>query len=169
MSVRADAGARGSRWIPWAFVGFFLAVAAVQGVMIWLAVASFSGLATDSPYERGLDYNETLAAKAAETALGWQAEARFVEGAAAAGAGRAGRLELELLDRAGEPIAGAKVAARLRRPVGPEATVEFALGPDGPGRYAAAAELPLAGQWDVDLDVASPAGEAHFTQRIFVP
>jgi nitrogen fixation protein FixH len=167
MSMRADAGARGSRWIPWAFVGFFAAVAAVQAVMIWLAVESFSGLATDSPYERGLDYNQTLAAKAAEAALGWQAETRFVEGEGVAV--RAGRLELVLRDRDGEPIAGATVAARLRRPVGPETTVELALGADGPGLYAAAAVLPLAGQWDVDLDVAAPAGEAHFTQRIFVP
>lgn len=167
MTVQSRAP-RASRWIPWAFVGFFAAVAAIQGVMIWLAVASFSGLATDSPYERGLDYNETLAAKAEEAALGWQVEARFLVDASA-GSTRAGRLELALLGRDGRPIESAAVAARLRRPVGSEATIELRLDATEPGRYTGAAELPLAGQWDLDLDIEGPGGKAHYTQRIFVP
>lgn len=168
MSIDANRVPRRSRWIPWAFVGFFAAVAAVQAVMIWLAVASFSGLATDSPYERGLDYNETLAANAAETALGWRIETRFVEGATAA-TGRAGKLELALADRDGRPITGAVVAVRFRRPVGAEVTLELTLSSAAPGLYRGPAELPLAGQWDVDLDIEAPAGAAHVTQRIFVP
>jgi len=159
---------RRSRWIPWAFVGFFAAIAAVQAVMVYFALESFSGLATDSPYERGLEYNKTLAAKAAEAALGWQIETRFVEGGSAA-SGRAGRLELELRDRDGKPITGAEIAAKLRRPLGSETVIELALSSDAPGLYNAAADLPLAGQWDVDLDIDAPAGEAHFTHRIFVP
>ena len=168
MSPDATRIARRSRWIPWAFIGFFAGVAAVQAVMIYFALESFSGLATDSPYERGLEYNKTLAAKAAETALGWQVETRFVEGANPP-AGRAGKLELELRDRDGRPITGASIAATLRRPLGAAVTLELALQSAAPGLYRAPAELPLAGQWDVDLDIDAPAGEAHFTHRLFVP
>jgi nitrogen fixation protein FixH len=168
MSMKDPGNARRSRWIPWGFVGFFAVVAAVQAVLVYFAIESFSGLATDSPYERGLEYNKTLAVKAAETALGWQVETRFVEGASPA-TGRAGKLELELRDRDGKPITGAAIAATLRRPLGAEVTLELALRSAAPGLYRAAAELPLAGQWDVDLDIDAPAGEAHFTHRIFVP
>ena len=46
-------------------------------------------------------------------------------------------------------------------------TLELALQSAAPGLYRAPAELPLAGQWDRSRHRA-PAGEAHFTHRIFV-
>ena len=36
-----------SRYIPWLFVAGFAIVIAVNGVMVWFAVGSFSGLYTD--------------------------------------------------------------------------------------------------------------------------
>ena len=55
------AGARG-RWIPWLFVGFLVVVAAVNGVMIWYALSSWTGLAANQAYDNGLTYNQNLAA-----------------------------------------------------------------------------------------------------------
>jgi nitrogen fixation protein FixH len=155
---------RRSRWIPWAFVAFFVVVAAVQGVLVWFALESFSGLTTENAYQRGIAYNRTLAAKAAEMDLGWAVTLAWRPDPALPAKGR---LEVEVLDRLGQPLQGAEVKARLRRPVGPESTVEAALEPDAPGRYAAQLTLPLRGQWDVDLDLATAAGTDHLTDRIF--
>ena len=64
-------------WIPMIFVGGFLVIAAVNGVMIWLAVDTFTGIATERHYEKGLAYNQALAAAEVQAALGWTAETAF--------------------------------------------------------------------------------------------
>jgi len=46
------------------FVGFFLVVGAVDGLMIYKALGTFSGEVTPHPYERGLAYNKEIAAGA---------------------------------------------------------------------------------------------------------
>jgi nitrogen fixation protein FixH len=159
-------GQRRSRWIPWAFVGFFVVLAAIQGVMIWFAIESFSGLTAADAYQRGITYNQTIAVKEAEQALGWQASLTWQSDRSAAGKGR---LELRLQDRLGQPLQGAEVKARLRRPVGPENAIMVALSANGPGLYGADLSLPLRGQWDVDLDMATASGNDHVTDRIFAP
>src|SRR5690606_15078373 len=58
-------------WYPWLFVAALGLVVAVNGVLISYAVGSFSGLDTAQPYERGLDYNATLAAARAQEEMGW--------------------------------------------------------------------------------------------------
>jgi nitrogen fixation protein FixH len=64
MSAVMSADRPRGRWIPWLFVGGFLLVCAVNGVMIWVALSSWTGLAANQPYDRGLAYNRNLAAAA---------------------------------------------------------------------------------------------------------
>ena len=45
---------------------------AVNGAMIWIALSSWTGLATNQPYDKGLTYNRNLEAAARQAALGWQ-------------------------------------------------------------------------------------------------
>ncbi|HWA42196.1 MAG TPA: FixH family protein [Hypericibacter adhaerens] len=157
---------RRSRWIPWAFVAFFVALVVIQGVMAWIAVESFGGLTAEDAYQRGITYNRTLAAKDAETALGWQVAVGWTADKSAPGKGR---LELRVMDGLGQPLQGAQVAARLRRPVGPENTLQATLVAGDPGVYSADLTLPLKGQWDVDLDIATAHSTDHLTDRIFAP
>jgi nitrogen fixation protein FixH len=134
--------------------------------MIWFAIESFSGLTAEDAYQRGITYNQTIAVKEAEQALGWQASLTWQADRSAAGKGR---LELQLEDRLGQPLQGAEVKARLRRPVGPENAMLVALPANGPGLYGADLSLPLRGQWDVDLDMTTASGNDHMTDRIFAP
>jgi len=159
-------GERRSRWIPWTFVWFFVVLAAIQGVMIWFAIESFSGLTAEDAYQRGIAYNRTIAAKEAETALGWQVTLTWQADRSAAGKGR---LELQLEDRLGQPLQGAEIKARLRRPLGPATVTDTPLAAAGPGLYGADLSLPLRGQWDVDLDITTASGNDHVTDRIFAP
>ena len=56
--------ARGS-WIPWAFVLFFVVITAVNGVMIWYALESWTGLSSGEAYDDGLRYNQIWRPRAA--------------------------------------------------------------------------------------------------------
>lgn len=161
-----DEGARRGRWIPWIFVASFVVLTIIQGVMIWFAIESFSGLTAEDAYERGITYNRTIEAKDAEVALGWQVTLEWQVDKSAPGKGR---LALQVLDRLGQPLQGAEVTATLRRPVGPETATPVILTPGAPGSYGASLQLPLRGQWDVDLDIATAHSTDHLTDRIFAP
>ena len=72
MSAAMPAPLSRGRWIPWLFVGLFLLVFAVNGVMIWYALSSWTGLAANEAYDQGLTYNRNLAAAARQAQLGWR-------------------------------------------------------------------------------------------------
>jgi nitrogen fixation protein FixH len=152
-----------SRWIPFAFIGFFGVVLAANAAMIWLAFASWTGLETESAYQKGLAYNDRLAAARAQAALGWQVDIAFAERAP-------GGLEiaLDLADRYGNSLERALVNATLLRPTheGHDRTVvlERTLG----GRYEALVELPLAGQWDLHLRIEAAGEVWRGTRRVFL-
>ena len=118
--------ARG-RYIPWLFVAGFAIVFAVNATMIGLAVGSFSGLYTPKPRDRGLHYNEIIAAQQARDALGWRVEPTWQPGT--------DNIEIAVFDRAGQPLAGAQVAVALVRPAEKGAVVGVC---DGSRRYRAA-------------------------------
>ncbi|GIK98133.1 MAG: membrane protein [Alphaproteobacteria bacterium] len=170
---RADHDPRRGRWYPWLFVAAFAVVIAVNGVMVTLAVDSFAGLDTEHPYERGLAYNETLAAERAQDALGWTVAFDAVPAGAAEGGARTVEVTGAFQDRAGAPLTGLSVRALLRRPAAAGHDREVALAPQGPGRYSATAELPFPGQWELRI-VASgehdgSAQSWQSTRRILLP
>ena len=70
---------------------------AVNGVFTYFALESFGGLETEQAYLKGLDYNRTLEAAAAQRERGWQVELEQEPGSAGAGQDRLG--DLALLDR----------------------------------------------------------------------
>jgi nitrogen fixation protein FixH len=152
--------ARG-RWIPWAFVAFFGIVAAVNGVMIWLAAQSYPGLVTERPYDHGIAYNRNLEAAAAQELLGWRTtlEARIVGGFEA-------ELDVALVDRDGLPLDGAVVVARLGRPAEASRDFDLELASAGPGRYGATFRLPVIGAWDVHLVVTRGADRLVVDRRV---
>ena len=155
--------AQGGWWIPWTFVGFFLIVFAVNGVLVWAALSSWTGLETTNPYERGLAYNRALEAAREQAALGWRADFHFEQSGQ-----RHGTLELRLQDREGVRLQGAKVDAELVRPTEEGHDFALDLSESEPGRYRAEVELPLAGQWEVRL-AAQTRGEVYrLSPRIYL-
>ncbi len=133
-------------------LAFFGVVFAANGVFIYLASASWTGLSTEDAYRKGIAYNQTIERAAAQQALGWQT-AVSLEPAG----GTTRRLTVSLHDRAGRPIDGRTVTAALRRPISAGGDIEADLKGIGSGRYAA--DLPAAydGAWDVRIEVARGA------------
>ena len=148
-------------WVPWLFVAGFALVILVNGIMIYFAMASFTGLQTEGHYQRGLDYNDVLAAKAAEEKLGWSVEVDLTETG-----GSFVRVSVTAADRAGNPLNDAGVKVRLVRPVQAGHDMDVTLAAAGNGRYSADVELPLRGQWDILAQISHPSGNFSTAKRI---
>jgi nitrogen fixation protein FixH len=145
------------------FVGGFLVVIGVNATLIFFAQDTFSGLETASPYERGLDYNKTLAAEAAQDRLGWQSQTQISgesEGMHS--------LQVHLTDRDGRPLDGLTLVAYLVRPSNEGLDTAVVPWPLGDGRYGTSFVLPATGQWELRL-VAHGDGVAwQHSERLFV-
>src|SRR5262245_48167198 len=156
MTMAAPRPLTGRRFLA-ILLGAFLAVIAVNGLMIWYAESSWTGLVSDSAYEQGLGFDRMLAQSRTEAALGWQGRIAYDA--------TAGRLTVTLGDRAGRPLAGLALSAQWLRPTqeGMDRTVD--LVERGPGRYEAAIRPPLPGQWDVRVTVRDRGQERFHAQK----
>ena len=148
-------------WVPWLIVAGFVLVTLVNGILVYFAVSSFTGLQTEGHYQRGLDYNEVLADERTQDALGWTVGIDFQ----ATGGGRT-RLSVRAADKAGEPLNDAGVTVRLVRPVQAGHDMDVTLAAADDGLYAADVELPLRGQWDILARIRHPSGNYSTAKRI---
>lgn len=139
-------------------VAAFLVVIAVNVAFVVLALGTWSGLSVEQPYERGIKYNQTIEIDHAALALGWSADAVYD--------GRV--ISLDLRDKAGAPIDGAAVLARIERPAVEGHDIEVPLAAIGAGRYAAPASVPMAGQWYLVVTVDRGADHWRSRSRVWV-
>lgn len=151
-------------WYPYIFVGGFMVVLLVNGVMAWFATSTFSGISTERPYEKGLAYNKTLAEARRQEDLHWNVDLQ-VEPAANHGA----HVAVSYRDAAGKPVDGMQVKARFVRPTAKGHDRDVPLAAVGPGAYATLQELPMAGIWDLELVASGSDLPYTLNRRIIVP
>lgn len=154
---------RRALWVPGLFVLGFLIVIAVNGILIFEAVRSFSGLETDSAYEKGLHYNQALAAAADNARTGWYAEPTIT-------AGKTAERQLQILvtDRMGAPVKSLQVQAVLVRPTNAGMDTSLKLTDLGEGRYGAAFTPKGLGNWELRISARSGDTAWQQVQRIFL-
>jgi nitrogen fixation protein FixH len=159
-SIDRRNGERSGAIVPWLFVGGMLLVILVNGALVYFAISSFSGLATNDAYDKGLAFNDTVAAVDAQLARGWQmALSTRVSG---------GRLDLavEFRDRAGTPLDGMAVEGYLVRPTSAGHDRAVRLAGLGGGRYEASADLPLPGEWLLTVSARRGEDTWQSTRRV---
>jgi len=150
-------------WVPMMFMAGFLVVIGVNATLIFLAQGTFSGLDTASPYERGLDYNRTLAADAAQARLGWHYDASIT-----GENGTARVLRIHLSDRDGRPLNGLTLEAFLVRPSNQGLDLAIVPRPAGDGSYASTFALPAPGQWELRVVARGDDVAWQHSERLFV-
>jgi nitrogen fixation protein FixH len=126
-------------------VGFFVTIMAVNFLMAYYAIHTFSGMQTEKPYESGLAYNRAIAEAKALTALGWKADIhsdRSADGTVS--------LDVSMADTSGIPLADLAVHARLRSPIDSKRDHEVAFSNEGNGLYRGSTGAE-AGQWDLEV------------------
>ena len=134
-------------------VAGFAIVFAVNGMMAYLAVSTFSGLDGEDSYRRGIDYNATIAEAQRQTSLGWSAQLDALPE-------RKG-MELVLTDRTGAPVAGLTVSGVLGRASTNRFDRAVTLLATAPGHYQAAFPAALdPGAWVATLTAVSAAAGA---------
>jgi nitrogen fixation protein FixH len=135
------------------FVGFFMTVFIVDGVMAFKAVRTFSGEVTPHPYERGVAYNKEIAEGRAQAARDWKVDAHVTRTGP-----REAAIEVVARDAAGAPVAGVEVTALFAAPATLSQDVRATLVETAPGRYSGKAALPP-GQRDLVLTAAREGRE----------
>jgi len=151
------------RWIPWYFVAFFVGLALISSVFVYLAVTTHTGVVTQQAYEKGLNYNATIAASEKGQALGWQGAAKFTPVSSAT----AGMVSLTVATE-NEALVGATVTASVSRPTQDGYDFTLTLQEQEKGTYRADVIFPLAGQWDMRFFVKRGVSEHQLSERFIV-
>jgi nitrogen fixation protein FixH len=167
-----------ARWsdklIPWYFVLFFLVLAIVDGFLVYLATSTQTGIVTENAYEKGLNYNQTLAEGEKEKELGWSTSLAFLPSET----GHEGQIIYQVKGEKEIFLKGAEVSATLYRPV--QAGYDFAAtltekqssshkGGALSSTYSAQVKFPLPGVWLVKVKTVWKGHTHHSFQRIRVP
>ena len=138
-------------------IGFFGVVFAVNGVMIYEALSTMSGLDTDSAYQAGRMYEHEVAMAKAQDERRWQVDAKVTPTPDGA------RLDIVARDADGRPLGGMDASAVLQRPTDRRLDRDVTLVGDGAGGFHGAAAV-TAGQWDLVIEL-SRQGEQMFRSR----
>lgn len=144
-------------------LGFFAIIIAVNGAFIAAAIGSFPGEDVRRSYLQGLRYNDTLAERRAQAALGWRATAAF--GAEPGSAS----VEVNLRDGAGVPIEGARIEGALERPTAATFDHQLHFTPAGAGRYVARIDALEAGRWRLRARAERSDGARDFEAELTWP
>ena len=143
--------------------GFFGVMLLANAIFVYFAVATFSGGDTSKPYQKGLNYNQTLEADAFQAARGWQSEVAYDD--------RAGVLTLSVRDRAGAPVGGLHIGVKLGRPATDIDDRRVVLKEASAGLYAATVDL-APGLWVISVASREAgedrAGAYRLKRRLFV-
>jgi nitrogen fixation protein FixH len=135
-------------------VAFFGAVIAVDVSFTVLAVRTFPGEVSVTPYEDGLLYNRKLAQLAAQEKLGWRASA----------VAQAGAVVVRVRDRTGAAVRGLSLQGRLERPATEAGRKALGFVEAAPGTYVAKPG-PLAGTWDLTAEASDRRGRRLEAER----
>jgi nitrogen fixation protein FixH len=134
--------------------GFFAVVVAVDMGFVVMAVKTFPGEVSATPYEDGLAYDKSFEQLHAQERLGWRATAAAEPGAVA----------LEMRDRTGKPLTGLVVTGELERPATEAGRVILAFHETRPGRYVAHPGDRV-GAWDLTAKATDRKGERFTADR----
>jgi len=152
------AGKPGFRITGWHVLGgviaFFAVVIAVDVVFTVLALRTFPGQVSVTPYEDGLLYNKRIAQVEAQAALGWRASAKAEPGV----------VVLSLQDAQGQPLRGLAVTGKLERPATEAGRRTPRFVETVPGRYEGATGA-IDGAWDLTAEAVDAQGRRFVAER----
>lgn len=130
-------------------LGFFGVIFAVNGVFLYHAITSFPGEDVKKSYVQGLNYNTTLATRAAQAELGWTAEAGM----------QGDDLVFRLDDADGQPLSNFSVVGEIRRRATQGADQSIVFQAAGAGEYTVDGVDLEAGQWSLRISVFDAGAE----------
>lgn len=141
-------------------LAFFGIIFTVNAVFLVSALRTHTGIVSQQPYRKGLDYNNRISAYARQKALGWS-HAVEIDMARK-------QVRLTLVDRHGRPVSGLLVNGFIGRPATEQydravSLVETAK----PGTYSADVEDLSPGNWLVQIEASEQrTGSSEIVYRL---
>ena len=123
-------------------LGFFLTTISVNAFFIWRAVDTFPGEVAPKAYLQGLHYNDVLAEKEAQEALGWKVVSSYEYGQ-----NKDLQVVLTFTGPNGEALSGLGVEGELGRAAISEFDQKIAFKAVGQGKYEANVSGLEPGAW----------------------
>ncbi|ANP46785.1 FixH family protein [Candidatus Viadribacter manganicus] len=144
-------------------LAFFATIIGVNVTFAVLAVQSFPGEDVRRSYLQGLNYNETLAERREQAALGWRATTELRsdnQGAA---------LVVVVSGRDAEAISGATITGELEWPTNSQLDRALTFESQGGGRYIARLDTLTAGRWRLRARAERGADALDFESELTWP
>jgi len=158
----SDTATGGQSEAKWKFTGwhmlglmgvFFAKVFIANGIFLYFAITTFSGIETSDAYRKGLDYNARLAEARKIDAQNWTMKMRVENGT----------LLVSIRDGEGRPLSGLSLTGRAGRPATAKFDTSFGLKETESGLYEADQALPGVGRWVVAVEQNSVSGSETAT------
>ncbi len=145
-------------------LGFFGIIISVNVWFVMASVRTFSGEDEQKPYLQGVEYNQTLARRAVQHSLNWQASV-----ISSRVHGNIVRVMIQLRRPDGSPVSGLSLSGELRHPSDEGRDTPATLKEVAPGAYQATVGGITPGAWD--LVAETRAGQTPFetTRRLWLP
>lgn len=136
---------------------FFGTIIAVNLLLSWFAVESWSGLVAKNGYVASIDFKDKREANDLQKKLGWTTSLTY----------SATKLAVEVRDKTGAVIKDLKIVANVRRPTTEKQDIPLAFRFANDGKYHANAKL-APGQWLLDLRASGDTSERYRKTYRFV-
>lgn len=144
------------RFVLWCLIAFFGTIAAVNALMMTLAIRTFPGIDARNGYDVSQAYNKEIATARQQAERGWVSDIVMtrVDGKAL--------VRLTLKAPTGEPIRGLSVEARIKHPSARQQDHVVSLTEAAPGVYEAHEGNVANGSWGLAIEAKS-GGERIYT------
>ena len=151
------------RVVLFSMLAFFGVIFAVNGTFMYLAIDSWPGLVSKTPYEDGVNYNQTLTNASQQKALGWQS----VVTSKKMNDGR-DHVVIKMLDADNQAIAGLKMTVIFKRPVQNIDDINSEFNEVFAGQYETDILLPVDGRWTVVVEASNDTTSYRLDHEIMV-
>jgi nitrogen fixation protein FixH len=147
--------------IPYFFFAFFAVVFVVNIFYIYISNKSWRGVVIDKSYQRGVEYNQTIALAKKQQEMGWRVDVKFDN----LGKNN-GILRVRVFDKNSREIKDANIRVSLKRPTQEGFDFEVPLLSDKK-IYSATISFPLKGQWDFNFEITR-ADEVFYEVKRYI-
>ncbi len=156
------------RW-PAYLVGLLVMSITAQGILVYVATRRDAPQPMSQYYQQSLHWDADEAVKAASAALKWQVQLEVPQDSAFDLAERR-PVDLTVHDRDGAPVTGLVGRLFAIRPAETRmnSASDLVALPHAPGHYRTLARLPVAGLWELHLDVHLGNTPFVYTARVNV-
>lgn len=139
------------------FLGFFGTILAVNGIFIYTAIHTNTGVVTENAYEKGLAYNKVLDAAKEQPQL---KDKMVYQGDV---------VQWTIADANGIPLRNGNASVFFMRPVKDGYDFTLALKEKSPGIYEARTDFPVHGLWTAKLDLKWNNQHYQTSQNFIAP